>query len=96
MSIRWGSHSFCCSCSRGSATQSAASPEYPAEEVLHHQPQPTFTDYVTSSRFWFESFQNWQSEFFAIASMVWLAVYLRQRWLPESKPVHAPRDETGH
>jgi hypothetical protein len=48
-----------------------------------------------SSRFWFESFQNWQSEFLAIASMVWLAVYLRQRWSPESKPVHAPHAETG-
>jgi hypothetical protein len=69
--------------------------DYAADEVLHHQPEPTFTDYVTSSRFWFESFQNWQSEFLAIAAMVWLAVYLRQRWSPESKPVHAPHTETG-
>jgi hypothetical protein len=53
------------------------------------------SDYLTSARFWFESFQNWQSEFLAIASMVWLAVYLRQRWSPESKPVHAPHAETG-
>ena len=43
----------------------------------------------------FESFQNWQSEFLAIASIVWLAVYLRQRWSPESKPVPAPHAETG-
>jgi hypothetical protein len=69
--------------------------EYAAGEVLHRQPRPVFTDYLTSSRFWFESFQNWQSEFLAIASMVWLAVYLRQRWSPESKPVHAPHAETG-
>jgi Domain of unknown function (DUF6766)/Isochorismatase family len=69
--------------------------EYAADEVLHHQPRPVFTDYLISSRFWFESFQNWQSEFLAIASMVWLAVYLRQRWSPESKPVHAPHAETG-
>jgi hypothetical protein len=69
--------------------------EYAADEVLHHQPRPVLTDYLTSSRFWFESFQNWQSEFLAIASMVWLAVYLRQRWSPESKPVHAPHSETG-
>jgi hypothetical protein len=68
---------------------------YAADEVLHHQPEPTFSDYVTSSRFWFESFQNWQSEFLAIAAMVWLAVYLRQRWSPESKPVHASHSETG-
>jgi hypothetical protein len=69
--------------------------EYAAGEALHGQPHPAFRDYLTSPRFWFESFQNWQSEFLAIASMVWLAVYLRQRWSPESKPVHAPHAETG-
>ena len=69
--------------------------EYAADQVTHHQPRPALTDYLMSARFWFESFQNWQSEFLAIASMVWLAVYLRQRWSPESKPVHAPHSETG-
>jgi hypothetical protein len=69
--------------------------EYAADQVEHQLPRPSFTDYMTSARFWFESFQNWQSEFLAIASMVWLAVYLRQRWSPESKPVHAPHTETG-
>ena len=68
---------------------------YAADQAAHNQPRPALTDYLTSSRFWFESFQNWQSEFLAIASMVWLAVYLRQRWSPESKPVHAPHAETG-
>jgi hypothetical protein len=66
-----------------------------ADEMSHGQPRPELTEYVVSSRFWFESFQNWQSEFLAIAAMVWFAVYLRQRWSPESKPVHAPHDETG-
>ena len=69
--------------------------EYAADQVEHGQARPTFADYLVSARFWFESFQNWQSEFLAIASMVWLAVYLRQRWSPESKPVHAAHDETG-
>ena len=69
--------------------------EYAADEVMHRQPPPAFTNYLLSPRFWFESFQNWQSEFLAIASMVWLAVYLRQRGSPESKPVHAPHMETG-
>ena len=69
--------------------------DYAANEALHDQPRPSVIDYITSSRFWFESFQNWQSEFLAIAAMVWLAVYLRQRWSPESKPVHAPHAETG-
>jgi hypothetical protein len=69
--------------------------DYAADQTTHRQPPPTFNDYLMSARFWFESFQNWQSEFLAIASMVWLAVYLRQRWSPESKPVHAPHDDTG-
>jgi hypothetical protein len=69
--------------------------EFAADEVSHGQPRPEFTEYLISSRFWFESFQNWQSEFLAIASMVWFAVYLRQRGSPESKPVHAAYDETG-
>ncbi|HVG83934.1 MAG TPA: DUF6766 family protein [Vicinamibacterales bacterium] len=69
--------------------------DYAADQLIHGKPRPELADYLWSSRFWFESFQNWQSEFLAIASMVWLAVYLRQRWSPESKPVHAPHAETG-
>ena len=69
--------------------------DYREDAINHGLPAPVLADYLTSSRLWFESFQNWQSEFLAIASMVWLAVYLRQRYSPESKPVHAPHDETG-
>jgi hypothetical protein len=66
-----------------------------ADQALHGQPEPGLFEYVSSSRFWFESFQNWQSEFLSVAAMVWLAVYLRQRGSPESKPVHAPHSDTG-
>jgi hypothetical protein len=69
--------------------------DYASDQLTHGKPRPALADYLGSSRFWFESFQNWQSEFLAIAAMVWLAVYLRQRWSPESKPVHAPHAETG-
>jgi hypothetical protein len=69
--------------------------EYASDQVAHQRPMPSLTDYLSSSRFWFESFQNWQSEFLSIAAMVWLAVYLRQRGSPESKPVFAPHEETG-
>ena len=67
--------------------------EFASDQVEHGLARPVLTDYLVSSRFWFESFQNWQSEFFSIAAMVWLAVYLRQRGSPESKPVHASHDE---
>ena len=47
------------------------------------------------SRFWYESFQNWQSEFLSVASIVILTIFLRQKGSPESKPVDAPDSETG-
>jgi hypothetical protein len=68
---------------------------YRSDQAMHGQHVDSIADYVTSTRFWFESFQNWQSEFLSVGVMVWLAVYLRQRGSPESKPVHAPHDETG-
>jgi hypothetical protein len=51
--------------------------------------------YVATSRFWFESFQNWQSEFLSIGALVVLAVFLRHKGSPESKPVDHPHGETG-
>jgi len=52
-------------------------------------------EYVTTARFWFESFQNWQSEFLSLGAMVVISIYLRQRGSPESKRVDAPFWETG-
>lgn len=63
--------------------------EHGSSEVLS-----TF-EYMGTSRFWFESFQNWQSEFLAVGAMVVLSIFLRQRGSPESKPVDSPHSETG-
>lgn len=68
---------------------------YNEDLAMHGQPQITSFQYLQSSRFWFESLQNWQSEFLAIFSMVVLSIFLRQRGSPESKPVDAPHSETG-
>lgn len=68
---------------------------YNEELAAHHQPSISCLHYLRSSRFWFESLQNWQSEFLAILSMVVLSIFLRQRGSPESKPVDAPHSETG-
>ncbi|MFK8906181.1 DUF6766 family protein [Streptomyces sp. YS-3] len=51
--------------------------------------------YLGSPEFWSRTLQNWQSELLAVASMVILSVYLRQRGSPESKPVGAPHSATG-
>jgi hypothetical protein len=51
--------------------------------------------YVGTSRFWFESLQNWQSEFVAVGTLVVLSIYLRQRGSSQSKPVALAHGETG-
>jgi hypothetical protein len=71
------------------------SAEYNEEQILHGEPTVSALGYFGTSRFWFESFQNWQSEFLAIAAMVVLTIFLRQKGSPESKPVDAPHSETG-
>lgn len=65
------------------------------QNVLEGKPQITWTEYLGQPRFWFESFQNWQSEFLAVASIVLLSIWLRQKGSPESKPVDAPHNQTG-
>ena len=69
--------------------------EYNEEQVQHGQPAVSLADYLTSSRFWFESLQNWQSEFLAVGVLVVLSIWLRERGSPESKPLTAPHEETG-
>jgi hypothetical protein len=51
--------------------------------------------FMATAEFWFQSLQNWQSEFLAVGSMVVFSIFLRQRWSAESKPVDAPHSETG-
>ena len=38
-------------------------------------PPEDIGSYVTSARFWFESFQNWQSEFLSVFAIVFLSVF---------------------
>jgi hypothetical protein len=68
---------------------------FSADQVQHGASPVTALDYLGTSQFWFESFQNWQSEFMVVAVLAGAAVYLRQRGSSESKPVHAPHDMTG-
>jgi hypothetical protein len=69
--------------------------EHNVEQTLMHKPQVTIVDFLTEPEFWFQTFQNWQSEFISIVSIVFLTIYLRQKGSPESKPVDAPHFETG-
>jgi hypothetical protein len=66
---------------------------YNEERLRDGQPVASLSDYTKSSRFWFESFQNWQSEFLAIGAMVVLSIWLREVNSPESKQVQTPHWE---
>ncbi len=68
---------------------------YNETQLQHGGEALTLGQYLATSQFWFESFQNWQSEFLAIAAMVVLSIFLRHRGSPESKPVDAPHSHTG-
>ena len=66
------------------------------EELVAHGKAPqSLLEFLASSQFWFQSFQNWQSEFLAITSIVVLSIFLRERGSPQSKPVAAAHSETG-
>jgi hypothetical protein len=70
--------------------------EYNEEQRAHGAPVVSTAGYMGTSRFWFESFQNWQSEFLSVAAIVILSIWLRQQGSPESKPVAAPHSQTGN
>jgi hypothetical protein len=69
--------------------------QYNADQLDHRQDPVSWSQYLGTGAFWDNTLQNWQSEFLAVGSMAILAVYLRQRGSPESKPVGAPHDATG-
>lgn len=69
--------------------------DYNQEQAEHGQPAVSLLGYFASSRFWFESLQNWQSEFLAVFAMVVLSIWLREKDSPESKEVDAPHSQTG-
>ena len=66
-----------------------------SQRLLEGEPPETLGAHLASAQFWFESFQNWQSEFLAVLAIVVLSIWLRQHDSPQSKPVDAPHSQTG-
>lgn len=67
-----------------------------AEVALQHGDTPMgLWAYLGDAQFWFESFQNWQSEFLSAAVLVVFSIFLRQSESSQSKPVAAPHSQTG-
>jgi hypothetical protein len=70
--------------------------KYTEQEHSHGSTEVVTTlGYMTKAQFWYESLQNWQSEFLAVLAIVVLSIWLRQWGSPESKPVHAAHTDTG-
>ena len=66
------------------------------DEAEQHGDTPhSLVAHLGDAQFWFESFQNWQSEFLAVFALVVLSIFLRQKHSPQSKPVDAPHSATG-
>ena len=77
-------------------TQSIAGVAAFNEEQLSDRQDPvSWGQYLVEPDFWNRTLQNWQSELLAVASIAILAIYLRQRGSPQSKPVGSPHDATG-
>lgn len=66
------------------------------EARLHNEAVEPVIAYLADPQLWFESFQNWQSEFLSTAVLVVLSIVLRFKGSPESKPPEAPHGKTGH
>ena len=69
--------------------------EYSQEQIAHGGEGVSTLGFMETSSFWFQSFQNWQSEFLAVGALSILSVFLRQKGSPESKPVADPHRSTG-
>ena len=69
--------------------------EFNQERAENGLPAETMSQFLTDAEFWFQSFQNWQSEFLAVLSIVVLSIFLRQQGSPESKSVDDADSKTG-
>jgi Domain of unknown function (DUF6766) len=69
--------------------------EFNQQQLEHGAAPVSLWSFLTGAQFWFQSMQNWQSEFLAVGALAVLGIFLRQRGSPESKPVAAPHAQTG-
>ncbi|HET6228045.1 MAG TPA: DUF6766 family protein [Bacteroidia bacterium] len=69
--------------------------DFNERQSLDKKPLLEFISYLENKKFWFESFQNWQSEFLSIFAIIFLSIFLRQIGSSQSKAVNAPHYKTG-
>lgn len=74
--------------------------DFSSEQLQHGGEVVSAMEYIGTSRFWYESFQNWQSEFLALFSMVAVTRSATQRVAPAAQTSRrlrpAPPPATHH
>ena len=68
--------------------------DYNHDQVAHHDEPISLGTYVTSSVFWVDVMENWQSEYLQFALFALATVWLLQRGSPESKEPKQAGTET--
>ncbi|NUS73032.1 MAG: hypothetical protein HOQ05_06450 [Corynebacteriales bacterium] len=68
---------------------------YNEEQVEHGSSKVSVIEFLGNPEFWFQSMQNWQSEFLAVGALIVLSIFLRQKGSPQSKKVDDPNSKTG-
>jgi hypothetical protein len=66
--------------------------EYSTERLARGESSVTTLQFLATSRFWFQSLQNWQSNFFSLATMAYFLIYLREKGSVVSKRLTAPNE----
>ncbi|MBE7216996.1 MAG: hypothetical protein INR64_00840 [Caulobacteraceae bacterium] len=68
---------------------------YNEEQLIRHLDAQALLPYLGSSTFWFNCFQTWEAEFFAIGLYIVMSIFLRQERSPESKKTTSDDGDTG-
>jgi hypothetical protein len=69
--------------------------DFNEKQMLENKSALAFRSYLSNKKLWFESFQNWQSEFLSIFAIISLSIYLRQYGSSQSKAVNDAHMKTG-
>lgn len=69
--------------------------EYSGEQLDHGRRPVSAAEFLSEPQLWFESLQNWQSEFLSSGLLVIMSVFLREKGSSQSKPVEEAWDSSG-
>jgi hypothetical protein len=68
---------------------------YNEQQIQHGGSTVSVGEFFVNPEFWYQSMQNWQSEFLAVGALIVMSIFLRQKGSPQSKKVSDPDAKTG-